>query len=57
MAQTEADQDQAESREQLSRWLENVLGCSEVVLEKQRRWRPVWRASAQQNGVKRIQRL
>ena len=45
MAQTEADQDQAESREQLSRWLENVLGCSEVVLEKQRRWRPVWRAS------------
>lgn len=53
MAQTEADQDQAESREQLSRWLEDGLGCSEVRLEKQRRWRPVWRATAKQNGVKR----
>lgn len=53
MAQTEADQDQAESSGQLSRWLEDVLGCSEVVLEKQRRWRPVWRASAMQNGLKR----
>jgi len=53
MAQTEANQDHAESVAQLSRWLEDALGCSEIMLDKQRRWRPVWRASARQNGVKR----
>jgi len=44
----------AESHErdvaQLSRWLETNLGCTEIELQKQRRWRPVWHAYARQNG-------
>lgn len=34
----------------LSGWLEQHLGCTEVELHKQRRWRPVWHAQARQNG-------
>lgn len=34
----------------LSRWLEDHLGCTDVRLHKERRWRPVWRAQARQNG-------
>lgn len=34
----------------LTRWLEEHLGCSEIRLHKQRRWRPVWHAEARQNG-------
>lgn len=37
--------------QQLTAYLENELGCSRVVLEKERRWRPVWRAAAIRNGV------
>lgn len=35
---------------QLSGYLEKTLGCSDIVLERERRWRPVWRAKAVQNG-------
>lgn len=37
--------------QQLTAYLENELGCSRVVLEKERRWRPVWRATAIRNGA------
>lgn len=34
----------------LTAWLERELGCTQVVLHKERRWRPVWRATALRNG-------
>ena len=34
----------------LSAWLAEHLGCSDIVLHKERRWRPVWRATATRNG-------
>lgn len=34
----------------LSNWLENELGCTDIQLHKQRRWRPVWHVQARQNG-------
>jgi aminoglycoside phosphotransferase (APT) family kinase protein len=34
-------------------WMESQLGCSAIELNRQRRWRPVWHASAIQNGAKR----
>lgn len=34
----------------LSHWLEHHLGCTDIVLHKQRRWRPVWRAVTRRNG-------
>ena len=37
----------------LTAWLERTLGCTEVTLHRQRRWRPVWRAEVTQNGVRR----
>lgn len=37
----------------LTLWVEDQLGCTEVVLHKQRRWRPIWNAEATQNGVRR----
>lgn len=36
----------------LTRWMEEHMGCSSIELHRQRRWRPVWRATAVQNGVK-----
>lgn len=41
------DQDRAS----LGRWLEDNLGCTDIVLHKQRRWRPVWRAVTRRNGT------
>jgi aminoglycoside phosphotransferase (APT) family kinase protein len=35
----------------LSGWLEDQLGCTDIRLHKERRWRPVWRAQARQNGM------
>lgn len=35
----------------LSAWLADNLGCSDIVLHKERRWRPVWRATATRNGA------
>lgn len=35
---------------QLSAYLKNELGCTEIALHKERRWRPVWRATAIRNG-------
>ncbi|KPF79309.1 hypothetical protein [Novosphingobium sp. AAP93] len=35
---------------QLTAYLETELGCSQVVLHKERRWRPVWRATMVRNG-------
>ncbi len=37
----------------LTAWLERTLGCTDVTLHRQRRWRPVWRAEVTQNGVRR----
>jgi hypothetical protein len=34
----------------LTTWLETTLGCSDIVLHRERRWRPVWRVSATRNG-------
>jgi len=39
--------------EGLTSWLEEHLGCTEVELHQQRRWRPVWHAFATQNGHRR----
>ncbi len=36
--------------EQLTAYLENELGCSQIELHKERRWRPVWRATMMRNG-------
>lgn len=38
---------------QLTAWLQDHLGCTDVTLKKQRRWRPIWNAEATQNGVRR----
>ncbi len=35
----------------LTAWLADHLGCSDIVLHKERRWRPVWRATATRNGA------
>jgi len=35
---------------QLTAYLENELGCTQIQLHKERRWRPVWRATMMQNG-------
>ncbi len=35
---------------QLTAYLENELGCSQITLHKERRWRPVWRAGMVRNG-------
>jgi hypothetical protein len=35
----------------ITQWLEDELGCSEVELHRQRRWRPIWHASMIRNGV------
>jgi aminoglycoside phosphotransferase (APT) family kinase protein len=40
-----------QDRASLSQWLEDNLGCTEIVLHKQRRWRPVWRADTRRNGM------
>jgi aminoglycoside phosphotransferase (APT) family kinase protein len=37
----------------LSSWLTEVLGCTDIDLHRQRRWRPIWHAKATQNGVRR----
>jgi hypothetical protein len=34
----------------LTAYLETALGCTDVVLTKERRWRPVWHASMMRNG-------
>lgn len=53
MALTEAANSYADNVELLSVWLRDELGCSDIALDKQRRWRPVWHARARQNGVTR----
>lgn len=35
---------------QLTAYLESELGCTQIELTKERRWRPVWRATALRNG-------
>lgn len=35
---------------QLTAYLESELGASQIELHKERRWRPVWRATMMQNG-------
>jgi len=37
----------------MTQWMEDTLGCSAIELNRQRRWRPVWHATAVQNGVTR----
>ena len=50
-ASTEAPFDaHADDVSQLTRYLEDELGCSQIVLHKERRWRPVWRAAMMRNG-------
>jgi hypothetical protein len=40
----------AEDVARLTKFLEDELGCSEIELHKERRWRPVWRAAMVRNG-------
>jgi hypothetical protein len=40
----------ADDVSRLTQFLEDELGCSQIVLHKERRWRPVWRASMMRNG-------
>ncbi|WP_336971198.1 hypothetical protein [Sphingobium aromaticiconvertens] len=40
-----------QDRASLDHWLEDNLGCTDIVLHKQRRWRPVWRAVTKRNGA------
>lgn len=35
----------------LAAYLENELGCTQIELRKERRWRPVWRATMVRNGM------
>jgi hypothetical protein len=35
---------------QLTAYLESELGCTRIELHKERRWRPVWRATMMRNG-------
>lgn len=42
--------DQTADVARLTAYLETELGCSGVALQRERRWRPVWRATAQRNG-------
>ena len=40
----------ADDVSRLTHFLENELGCSEIILHKERRWRPVRRAAMVRNG-------
>ena len=51
MAESASDHDRDVAL--LTSWLEDHLGCTEVALHKQRRWRPIWNAEVTQNGVRR----
>lgn len=45
----ERDTDEADVAS-LAVWLERELGGSDIILQRERRWRPVWRATIVRGG-------
>ena len=46
----DAGRDLAEEETQIAVWLEKELGCSNVVIQRMRRWRPIMQADAVRDG-------